>query len=109
MLFFRKKCKPCADKGIVALKRSEIKEYLALLKTPWRIVKGQKIVQEFDFDNYTEALDFVNQLSPIIEVAEHYPDIYVSQNKVRLELWTLPLEGVTEDDFILATAIEEIL
>ena len=55
-----------------------------------------------------EALGFVNRVGEIAEQQSHHPDIHLAWGKVRVEVWTHKIDGLTESDFILAAKIDEI-
>ncbi len=85
---------------------SEIKE--ALKKIPeWELEK-KTIERTFEFDDFTQAIDFLNQVAEIAEEEEHHPDIDVRYNKVRIILSTHSEGGLTENDFNMAERIDTL-
>jgi 4a-hydroxytetrahydrobiopterin dehydratase len=66
------------------------------------------IERTFEFDDFTQAIDFVNAVAEIAEEEEHHPDIDVRYNKVRLELSTHSKGGLTGRDFDLAERIDTL-
>ena len=103
-----KKCAPCAG-GIPPLTPDQIQEYLRHLKSDWEVVDGKLIRQKFKFKNFKEAMTFVNRVAEIAEAEGHHPDIHIKYNTVMLELWTHAIGGLSENDFILAAKIEDIV
>lgn len=87
---------------------SQEKEYLT--QTPgWELEKGgEKISREWKMKDFNEAMAFVNEVAALAQSEGHHPDIHVSYNHVRLELWTHAIGGLSENDFILATKINTI-
>ncbi len=65
-------------------------------------------VREFTFDDFRQALDFVNEVGELAEEQGHHPDIYLSYGKVKIELWTHKIDGLHENDFILAAKIDAL-
>jgi 4a-hydroxytetrahydrobiopterin dehydratase len=65
----------------------------------------QKLVRRFKFKDFKAAMSFVNQVAALAEAEGHHPDIYISWNRVRLELTTHAIKGLSENDFILAAKI----
>ena len=53
-------------------------------------------------------MNFVNKVSVLSESEGHHPDIYIFYNKVKLTLYTHAVQGLSENDFILASKINEI-
>lgn len=68
----------------------------------------KKIERVFEFDDFTEAIDFVNAVAEISEEQEHHPDIDVRFNKVKLAITTHTKGGLTEMDFQLAERIDTL-
>ena len=88
------------------LDSSEINTHLK--KVPeWEHDK-KKIERVFEFDDFTEAIDFVNAVAEIAEEQEHHPDIDVRYNKVKLMISTHNKGGLTELDFQLAERIDTL-
>jgi len=76
----------------------------------WHMEGDKKIEKTFVFKNFKEALDFVNKVGVIAEAEDHHPDISIfSYKKVKIELTTHSLGGLSENDFILASKINETL
>ena len=80
------------------------------LKLPWQIVTEangvKKLSHEFTFPNFPEAVAFVNRIMPVAEQEGHHPDLYIFYNRVRAELYTHSIGGLSENDFIMAAKIE---
>ena len=77
-----------------------------LERSHW-IREGDEIVRDWKFEDFAEAMVFVNQVADVAEQANHHPDILVhGWNKVRLELSTHSEGGLTTADFELAARID---
>lgn len=81
---------------------------LASLKPGWEVIENSKIKKQFNFKDFDKAMIFVNKVAEVANQLNHHPDIYISYNKVTLELWTHTTNGISEKDLILASKIEEI-
>ena len=66
------------------------------------------IERTFEFDDFADAIDFVNAVAEVADDEEHHPDIDIRYNKVRLVLSTHSKGGVTELDFGLAERIDTL-
>jgi 4a-hydroxytetrahydrobiopterin dehydratase len=88
------------------IKPSELKERMK--KVPeWELEK-KHIERTFEFDDFADAIDFVNAVADVAEEKEHHPDIDIRYNKVRLILSTHSKGGLTELDFALAERIDTL-
>jgi 4a-hydroxytetrahydrobiopterin dehydratase len=74
----------------------------------WASNKPTSIEREFKFKNFDEAIAFVNKVADIARTEGHHPDIYVFYDKVRLELSTHAIGGLSENDFIVAAKVNEL-
>ena len=101
-----KKCVPCRG-GVPPLSGTSIKPLLAQLNV-WTSVDDHHLTKTFKFTDFANALKFVNQVGEIAEREDHHPDIYLAWGKVRVDIWTHKIDGLTESDFILAAKIDEV-
>lgn len=111
-----KKCVPC-EGGIPPLTHEEIMNYMTKVDG-WNLAEddrenvkklgvGARIFKEYKFKDFIGAINFVNHVAEIAEAEGHHPDIIVKDfNKVILEIWTHAIDGLHENDFILAAKID---
>lgn len=100
-----KRCVPCKG-GIPPLKRGELRELHEHLGGSWKIIAGHHLEKEFRFKNFREALEFTNKIGELAEQEGHHPDIYLAWGKAKVTLWTHKINGLHENDFILAAKID---
>jgi 4a-hydroxytetrahydrobiopterin dehydratase len=89
-----------------ALSASEVSHQLAA-RPSWKMEKGH-LIRQFDFADFAKALEFVNRVGELAEEMAHHPDIEINYNKVRLSLVTHDAGGLTNQDFQLAAAIDNL-
>lgn len=71
---------------------------------------GQAIARELTFEDFGQAIAFVNRVAEVAEAANHHPDIHLhGWNKVCLELSTHSEGGLTRADLDMAARIDELL
>lgn len=104
----KKTCTPCQG-GIPPLKGEELNGYFHHLKGGWKIVDEHHLEKEFSFPDFKSALQFTNQVGDLAEQEGHHPDILLAYGKVKINLWTHKVNGLTESDFILAAKCDELL
>lgn len=103
-----RKCVPC-EGGVDPISLSKASEYLKQLHPDWKIIEnGQKIERKFTFKNFRQALEFVNKVGELAEQEGHHPNIYFSWGFVVITLWTHAIDGLFENDFILAAKIDRL-
>jgi 4a-hydroxytetrahydrobiopterin dehydratase len=72
--------------------------------------EGDEIVRELKFEDFSEAIAFVNRVAEVAEEANHHPDILVhGWNKVRLSLTNHSAGGLTAADFDMASKIDALV
>jgi len=104
-----KKCKPC-EGGVEPLTQKQAEEFRK--QTPeWGISEDTKqISRTFIFKNFVEAVEFINKVKDIAEAENHHPDLYLHEYRnLRIDLSTHAIGGLSENDFIVAAKIDELL
>jgi 4a-hydroxytetrahydrobiopterin dehydratase len=91
----------------IALSAAEIEE---VLKThpAWKL-QGGKLVREWTFKDFVEAMKFVNRVAELAEAAGHHPDIDIRYNQVLLGLISHDARGITRRDATMAGRIDKEL
>lgn len=103
----QKKCVAC-EGGMPPLRRDEAEILLRQLKE-WRLSgDAQWISKEFKFKDFADALKFVDAVGAIAESEGHHPDIQLSWGKVVVELTTHAINGLSENDFIVAAKTDAL-
>lgn len=105
MELHEKKCVPCESGGTPLTDTETVKN---LERVPGWKLNEHKIAREFVFQDFKDAMKFVNAVSEIAEEEGHHPDIHIHWNKVLLELWTHSMNGLSENDFIVAAKINAL-
>ena len=108
---FAKKCKPC-EGGISALDISEIHKYQKKIDG-WEVKSNEKKIyfleKKFKFKNFLNSQKFINEVSKISENEGHHPDILFGWGYAKIKITTHAIEGLSENDFILAAKIDQII
>ena len=107
----QKKCKPC-EGGISALDISEIHKYQKKIDG-WEVKSNEKKIyfleKKFKFKNFLNSQKFINEVSQISENEGHHPDILFGWGYAKIKITTHAIEGLSENDFILAAKIDKII
>jgi 4a-hydroxytetrahydrobiopterin dehydratase len=94
--------------GTPPMDKSDIQSYISNLQPGWVVINDYKINKEFTFKNYNETVDFVNKVAQIADKQQHHPVQHVYFNKVIIELWTHSVNGLSQNDFIMAAKIDSL-
>ena len=105
-----KKCIPC-ESGVSSLDLSEIHKYQKKIDG-WDVKPNEKKIycleKNFKFKNFLESQNFINKVSEISENENHHPDISFGWAYAKIVITTHAIEGLSENDFILAAKIDQI-
>ncbi len=84
---------------------AEIEQRLADLED-WE-AENNNLKKHFEFENFADALAFVNRVGAIAEKRDHHPDVLFGWGYAEFFITTHDAGGITERDFQLAKAIDE--
>ncbi len=103
-----RRCVPCRG-DTPPLQPQEVQ--IMMQQVPgWTTTQEGKLTRDIKLNDFKEALALVNKIGELAEQEGHHPDITLhSWNHVRLELYTHSIKGLSENDFILAAKINQLL
>ncbi len=101
-------CVPC-EGGTAPLTKEEYSVYLPQVSS-WAITPDEKrIEKEFSFQHFLDGVAFMNAVATLAESQGHHPDLFLHDFKqVRVSLWTHAIGGLSINDFVLATKIDQL-
>ena len=106
-----KKCVPC-EGGVLPFDISEIHKYQKKVDG-WNILTNDKKIfflnKKFQFKNFLDSQKFVNIVGQISENEGHHPDISFGWGYAEIKITTHAIEGLSENDFILAAKIDHLI
>ena len=106
-----KKCVPC-EGGVIPFDISQIHKYQKKVDG-WDIFKDKNEIfflnKKFIFDNFSESQKFINNVGKISEDEGHHPDITFGWGYAKIIITTHAIKGLSENDFILAAKIDQII
>ena len=74
----------------------------------WTIKEG-KLVREFDFTNFIEAFGFMTKIALLAEGLNHHPEWSNVYSKVKIELTSHDLGGLSNLDIVFANRINGLM
>ncbi|TFG31160.1 4a-hydroxytetrahydrobiopterin dehydratase [Candidatus Thorarchaeota archaeon] len=101
-------CVPCRG-GIPPLEAQKVKLMLDVIPG-WKKVENSvdKITKTYKFKDFSKSMEFVNKVAEIAEQENHHPDIFIHWNEVTITAWTHAINGLFDNDFIVAAKIDEL-
>jgi 4a-hydroxytetrahydrobiopterin dehydratase len=88
------------------LSDEEIK--MEIEKNPDWIVKNGKLSRTFEFDNFVQAFGFMTEVAIEAEKINHHPEWFNVYNRIKIELVTHDVNGISNYDFKLANIINKL-
>ena len=103
----RRHCTACHG-GSPALTAEQVREHLRAVPD-WKLTGDGRLRREWRVKDFPVALDFFNRVGRIAEEEDHHPDLHLTgYRNVAVELSTHAVNGLTENDFILAAKIDQL-
>jgi 4a-hydroxytetrahydrobiopterin dehydratase len=102
----KRKCVPC-DGGVSPMMGVLLRSYMKKVRG-WNLENGGKISKEYRFADDSKAVLFLKKIATASIKEGHHPAATWVYNKVRIEMWTHAVGGLSVNDFIMAAKFDEI-
>jgi len=106
-LLTEKRCIAC-EGGVDPLTQDAAEKLLPEIPGWELVASATGLAREFTFKDFAASMAFVNKVAAIAESEGHHPNIHMYYDRVRLELTTHAIRGLSENDFILAAKINAL-
>ena len=104
----QRKCKPC-EGGVEPLPVSAAQSLLEDVPD-WELVDGRAIRRTVTCKDFLGAVALIQKIAPVAEADDHHPDLHLTRYKrLTIELSTHAIGGLSENDFILAAKINQLV
>ena len=102
------KCIPC-EGGVPPLSDND-ENRLMIQVSGWEVLRQgtHQLRRLFQFKDFKLAMNFVNKIADVAESEQHHPDLHIFFNRVEVVLYTHAINGLTENDFIMAAKINAL-
>lgn len=100
-------CKPC-EGDMLPMKGEDLAQYRKQLGSTWNVLGEHHMEKEFKRKDWRQSADLVCRIADLADQENHHPDILLQYGKVKVTLWTHKINGLSENDFILAAKIDEL-
>ncbi len=102
-----KHCVPC-EGGTLPLSRDQ-SETLLKKVSDWVLKEDKEISKTYEFESFATAMKFIGDIGILSESEGHHPNIKLHDyKKVDIEISTHAINGLSENDFILASKIDDL-
>lgn len=104
----RKHCSSC-EGNIPRLPSQQLAGYMKAVPSWEMTADGKRIRRSWRVKDFVSGLDFFQRIGQIAESEDHHPDLHLTgYRNVVVELSTHAIDGLSENDFILAARIDEV-
>ena len=100
------RCGAC-DRDTPRLDDDTVRTYLAELDPAWSVT-GDRLTRTWRFPDFAQGLALVNAIGAIAESEGHHPDLWLAWGRVRVELQTHAIGGLSRADFVLAAKVDAL-
>lgn len=103
------KCEACRV-GAPKATNEEIDEFLDEYEE-WEYIENDEIpqiIRTYEFKDFRDALTFTNEVGELAEREGHHPTILTEWGQVTVMWWTIKIQGIHKNDFIMAAKTEEL-
>ena len=105
----QRKCKPC-EGGVTPLPESAARALLRDVEGWELAADGKAIRKTVKCKDFLDAVGLIQRIAPVAEAEDHHPDLHLTgYRKLTIELSTHAIGGLSENDFILAAKIDQLL
>ena len=67
-----------------------------------------RLEKVFEFDDFRKALAFTNRIAQVANEEDHHPALLTEWGKVTVTWWTHKINGLHQNDFIMAAKTSKI-
>ena len=101
-------CKPC-EGGAEPLPESAARALLQELKD-WQLIAGKFLQKAVVCKDFLDAVRLIQRIAEVAEAEDHHPNLHLTNyRRLAIELTTHAVGGLSENDFILAAKIDQVL
>lgn len=104
----QKRCIPC-EGGVPALAAEQVEELQAQVPR-WQVQSSNRqLHRHFKFGSFSDNMAFISRMAWLAEAEGHHPDFCVRYNHLDVTLTTHAISGLSENDFIMAAKLDQLV
>jgi 4a-hydroxytetrahydrobiopterin dehydratase len=102
-----KRCQAC-EGGVAKFTRNEAARQIKELGDQWELSADDKMIsRKWKLKNFVQAMELAGTIARLAEEEQHHPDLHITgYRNLRVDLTTHAIDGLSENDFILAAKID---
>lgn len=102
-----KRCQAC-EGGVAMFTPDQAARQLAALGGHWELSDDKRMIsRKWKLKNFVEAMQLASTVARLAEEEQHHPDLHITGYRhLRVDLTTHAIDGLSENDFILAAKID---
>jgi 4a-hydroxytetrahydrobiopterin dehydratase len=101
-------CVPC-EGGVAPIGRDEATALLDNLPE-WALSEDARMIsRRFEFKGFYRTMAFINAMAWVVNNENHHPDFSAGYNYCEVGFTTHAIDGLSENDFICAAKLNELL
>jgi 4a-hydroxytetrahydrobiopterin dehydratase len=101
-------CKAC-EGNATKLSRADARRFLKQARGWSMSAGGRAIVRDYAMKDFVSAVQFIQRITKVAQREDHHPDLHLTgYRKLRIELSTHSVGGLSINDFILAAKINRL-
>ncbi|MEM7278075.1 MAG: 4a-hydroxytetrahydrobiopterin dehydratase [Pseudomonadota bacterium] len=105
----QRRCEPC-EGGVEPLGAAAVAELMASVHSDWKLkTNPDRIIRLVSFVGFNRPMAFANAVAYIAGDQGHHPQIRIAYGECEVEYYTHAIKGLSENDFICAAKIDELL
>ena len=75
----------------------------------WASIESHHLEKSFKFEDFSKALEFLNQCAAICESQNHHAEFILNWGSVLIRTWSHDIDGISARDHRLTKAIDQVL
>ncbi len=104
-----RECIPCKG-GVPALSIQEKNKLILELHPDWSFNDSlSRLIRICELNGFNEPMQLANKIALIANEQWHHPDLHISFNRLKIEIWTHKIGDLVESDFIFAAKVDQLI
>ena len=102
-----KRCQAC-EGGVAKFTADQAARQLQEIDGAWELSPDCKMIsRKWQLKNFVQVMNLVGIVARLAEEEQHHPDLHITgYRNLRVDLTTHAIDGLSENDFILAAKID---